>query len=427
MPIADSESAKDLGSFIDRSPSPYHAVAESAILLLEAGFLECHEVDDWKETPAEKAFFRRGGSLVAWTRAAESKVPNGFRIVAAHTDSPNLRIKPQPDSTAAGVRQLGIEIYGGALLNSWLDRDLGLSGRVSIGGDPLSSRLILINEPLLRVPQLAIHLDRDVNRKGLILNQQTHMAPIWADGSSNYYLFAEWIAEQAGISSTELCGWDLMTHDLTPSALLGADRAFLAAPRIDNLASCYAGVSALAGSPTRERTQVLSLFDHEEVGSVSNSGAAGSLLLTALERIHALEGGGRSDFLRALADSTCISADGAHATHPNYVDRHEPEHQISLNGGPVIKRNANVRYATDADSQAFAENACRKAGVPFQLFVNRTDLTCGSTIGPVTAAQLGIPTADIGLPQLSMHSAREMCGAADPYRLAAALEAFYGS
>ena len=416
--------ALELGAFIDRSPSPYHAVASVAELLGAAGFEQMDEADAWG--PGDAGFVCRGGSLVAWRRGADADPLDGFRIVGAHTDSPNLRIKPQPDTGAAGVSQLGVEVYGGVLLNSWLDRDLGISGRVAVAGDGLEARLLNVSEPVLRVPQLAIHLHREINDSGLKLNRQTHMAPLWMDGGSTEGAFASWVAERLGIDAAAIRGWDLMAHDLTPASLLGADSAFLAAPRIDNLASCYAGTLAITSAPVG-RTAVLCLFDHEEVGSVSRSGAGGSLLPAVVERLHTANGGDRSDLQRALAVSACISADGAHATHPNYVDRHEPDHQVALNGGPVIKRNANERYATDAMGQAIAEEACREADVPFQLFVNRTDLACGSTIGPVTAAQLGVTTVDMGIAQLSMHSARELCGASDPGRLTAALTAFYRS
>lgn len=411
-----------MGGFIDASPSPFHAVATAAASLVAAGFVELDESTMWsKSEPA--AFFRRGASLVAWRSGAAEA---GFRIVGAHTDSPNLRIKPQPDSGAAGIAQLGVEIYGGALLNSWLDRDLGLSGRLAVAGTGgIEEHLVLIDRPVLRVPQLAIHLDGEISDRGLKLNKQSHMAPIWRQGASSAGAFAEWIADEAGIAVDSIRGWDLMAHDLTPSGALGAADDFYVAPRIDNLASCYAAVSALCADTDTETTSVICLFDHEEVGSVSSTGAASSLLPQALGRIHETFGGTASTLPMALSASSCISADGAHATHPNYLDRHEPDHQISLNGGPVIKRNANERYATDAIGQAIAEQACRAAGVPFQFFVNRTDLSCGSTIGPVTAAQLGITTVDMGIAQLSMHSARELCGVEDPARLMAALGAYF--
>ncbi len=420
---AQTETGPAMGRYIDASPSPFHAVASSVSALEAAGFVEQHETEAWVPSPA--GFVRRAGSLVAWKQGEDPLA--GFNIVGAHTDSPNLRIKPNPVRQSGGLTQLSVEIYGGALLNSWLDRDLGLSGRVAVRGEAgVTEHLLLVSRPVLRVPQLAIHLDREIHTNGLQLNKQEHMAPLWADGSLDSAAFRGWIARELDVDATDIAGWDLMAHDLTPSALLGADNAFFAAPRIDNLASCFAGVEALVAAKAADATQVLCLFDHEEVGSVSRSGAAGSLLPTVLERIHRLSNSDGDDFVRALAASACVSADGAHATHPNYVERHEQNHQIALNGGPVIKRNANERYATDATGQAIAEQACIDAGVPFQVYVNRTDLACGSTIGPVTAARLGIPTVDFGMPQLSMHSAREMCGASDPAHMVAALTSFFG-
>lgn len=422
MSSAEHAIADDMGAFIDASPSPYHAVQTAAERLEAAGFTELARDEPWG-TGAELGFARRGGGLVAWRRGTDPTA--GFRIVGAHTDSPNLRIKPQPDTGRAGFAQLGVEVYGGVLLNSWLDRDLGISGRVALAEDDgIAEQLVLVDRPVLRVPQLAIHLDREINSDGLRLNRQSHMAPIWQQGSPKAGAFIEWLGSEAGFDPARVRGWDLMTHDLTPSAPLGATDDFFAAPRIDNLSSCHAAVTALADAAATTTTAVICLFDHEEVGSVSASGAGGSLLPTLLERIHRAAGGDAESLAVSLARSACISADGAHATHPNYAERHEPDHQVTLNRGPVIKRNANERYATDAVGQAIAEEACRAAGVPFQVFVNRTDLACGSTIGPITAAQLGVTTVDMGMAQLSMHSARELCGSEDPSRLTAALGAF---
>ena len=254
-----------MGAFIDASPSPYHAVATAAERLGAAGFGEVGAAEDWNEAgPA--SFVRRGGSLVAWRLGADPAA--GMRIVGAHTDSPNLRIKPQPDTGRAGVAQLGVEVYGGVLLNSWLDRDLGISGRVAIAGsEGIEERLLLIDRPVLRVPQLAIHLDREINTTGLQLNKQTHMAPLWHSGQVTDGGFRSWIADELEADEDTIRGWDLMTHDLTPSARLGADGSFFAAPRIDNLASCHAALEAMAATEAADVTLVVCLFDHEEVGS----------------------------------------------------------------------------------------------------------------------------------------------------------------
>jgi aspartyl aminopeptidase len=350
-----------------------------------------------------------------------------MRIVGAHTDSPNLRIKPRPDTGRAGYRQLGVEVYGGALLNSWLDRDLGLSGRVSVAGvdGSVDERLLLVDRPLLRIPQLAIHLDRDVNERGLQLNRQQHLVPVWGLGAPTDGEFAAFLGDELDLGAGHrILAWDLMAHDLTPGTLLGSDAALLAAPRIDNLASCWAAIRALTSGAPESSLAVVCLYDHEEVGSQSATGADSSALVSVLERLVLAAGGDREAFHRALAGSWCASVDGAHATHPNYADRHEPNHQVRLGAGPVVKRNANERYATHADSEGRLRAVAATAGVPLQDFVVRSDLGCGSTIGPVTAARLGVPTVDLGIPMLSMHSARELCGTRDPALLVDLLRAW---
>lgn len=422
------DAARRMLAFIDAAPSPFHACAEAARRLEAAGFRPLDEADAWPAAPG--AFFlRRGGSLAAWATGAHHQATAGFRLIGAHTDSPNLRLKPHADAGRAGYRQVAVEVYGGALLNSWLDRDLGLSGRVVVRGQRgPEERLLLVDRPILRVPQLAIHLDRDVNTTGLVLNAQQHLSPIWGLGDPTPGGFAAFVAGQLDVAPGALLGWDLMAHDLTPSWLAGVDEELVSAPRLDNLCSCWAGVEALvaANADGAELPQIplLVLFDHEEVGSTSHRGADSTLVPALTERIVLGLGGGRDELLRALATSVCCSADNAHATHPNYVDRHEPGHQIHLNGGPVLKVNANARYATDAVSAASFVQACEQAGVPHQRYAHRSDLPCGSTIGPVTAARLGIPTFDVGAPQLAMHSARELGGADDPAHYTAAMAAF---
>jgi aspartyl aminopeptidase len=418
----------DLLAFIDASPSPYHAVATAADRLAAAGFVPLTEAEAWSVAAGQGAFVERGGTLVAWRWPDDGAA--GCRLVGAHTDSPNLRIKPRPDRSTVGYRQLGVEVYGGALYNSWLDRDLGLSGRVAVrDGSAAGSTvaLVRVDRPLLRIPQLAIHLDRGVNDKGLTLNAQQHLSPLWGLGISEEGEFAAFLAKELGVAAGDVVSWDVMLHAVEPAALLGVDDELVSAPRIDNLLSCWAAVSALAAGTPGAHVPVICLFDHEEIGSESASGAAGSVLATVLERISLAMGAGRDEHLRALADTIGVSADGAHGTHPNYPDRHDPEHRIRLDGGPVIKLNANVRYATDAGSSAAFKLVCEEAGVPVQEFVSRSDMPCGSTIGPMTAARLGIPIVDVGVAQLAMHSARELCGSADPPRLATALEAFLAS
>lgn len=427
-PMSVLDRARALCQFIDLAPSPFHAVAECSRRLKAAGYTRLEESNDWTSAP-KKAFVERSGSLLAWDASRASAIDAGFRIVGAHTDSPNLRIKPHANTGAAGFRQLGVEVYGGVLLNSWLDRDLGISGRVMLrSGAGSQTRLLRIDRPLLRVAQLAIHLDREVNDRGLVLDKQLHMAPIWALGRPAPDVFEEFLAAELHCELREILAWDLMCHDVVPARLLGLTEDFVVAPRLDNLCSCFCGLEAFlaaTGSANGKSIPVLSLFDHEEVGSTSQRGAASPLLKDVLERIVLAQGGAREDLHRAIARSWCVSADMAHGTHPNYREKHEPEHWITLNAGPVIKINTNQRYATDAEGEALFARCCEVAQIPYQKYSHRSNLTCGSTIGPITAAALGIRVVDVGNPQLSMHSCREMCGSADPDFLVRALEPFY--
>lgn len=433
MGHAEGEASR-LIEFIDESPSPHHAVAAVARRLEDARFLRLDEEAAWPRDPG-RYFVVRGGSLVAWQLRPDASPLAGFRIVGAHTDSPNLRIKPRPDTGSRGYRQLGVEVYGGALLNTWLDRDLGVSGRVTLrdGRRPVV-RLFRVDRPLLRIPQLAIHLDPGVNEQGLKLNPQQHLMPVWALGDPDENGFRRFVAKELGVAEDDVLAWDAMLHDVEPATLLGVDDEFVSAPRIDNLASCHVATRALLDQLDvddwdggRPGVPVICLYDHEEIGSQSAEGADGAFLSTVLERVASGAGLDREGFHRSLAASVCVSADGAHATHPNYPERHEPSHPVRIGGGPVLKVNSNVRYATDAVGAAHFEMACAATDVPLQRFVSRTDMRCGSTIGPVTAARLGVSTVDVGLPQLAMHSARELCGAADPALFITALRRFLTS
>ena len=373
-----------LCAFIDASPSPFHVCATVAAELDRAGFTRLDERAAWPATGG-RHYVVRGGSLVAWLDTPRRPEHGGpFRIVGGHTDSPNLRVKQHPDLTSAGWRLVGLEPYGGAWLNSWLDRDLGVSGRITVRDNySWRERLIRVDEPILRVPQLAIHLSED--RKGVHLDPQRQVNAVSGIGGGS---FIEFIADQAGVAASDVLGWELMTHDLAPSRLVGIDRDLVSAPRLDNQGTCYAGLQALlaadpeagAERPEDAVTPVLALFDHEEVGSMSDRGAQSDLLLTVLERIVLGRGGAREDFLRTMAGSICASGDMAHATHPNYPDRHEPAHRIEVGGGPVLKVNQNLRYATDAAGAGAFALACEQARVPLQRYVHRADLPCGSTI-----------------------------------------------
>ncbi|MGE5695152.1 MAG: M18 family aminopeptidase [Candidatus Sericytochromatia bacterium] len=411
-------SAKGLCEFVDASPSPYHVCATVAERLTAAGYSELAEGDRWPA--AGRHFTVRAGSIVAWNSSDGAERP--FRIVGGHTDSPNLRVKQHPDRVAAGWRVVALQPYGGAWLNSWLDRDLGISGRLSVRDEAtIREQLIRIDEPLLRVPQLAIHLAED--RKSVKLDPQRHVNAVWGVGS-DARSFLRYVAERVGVDADAVLGADLMTHDVQPSRLIGADGELISAPRLDNQATCYAGVEAFVAAEPQGCLPVLVLFDHEEVGSTSDHGAQSNLLTTVLERIMLAQGGTRDDYLRRLPGSVVASGDMAHATHPNYPERHEPGHLIEVNAGPVLKVQPNLRYATDGRSAAVFALACQQAGVPLQRYEHRADLPCGSTIGPMTSARTGIPTVDVGAPQLAMHSARELMGAHDVAAYSAALQAF---
>ncbi|MEZ5216779.1 MAG: M18 family aminopeptidase [Ilumatobacteraceae bacterium] len=414
---------ESLARYLDASTSPYHAAATSAAALLASGFVEREVADAWEPTPA--GFCRRGGALVAWRFPDGFSPSDGFSIVGAHTDSPGLRVKPAPDMGLANWKQLGVEVYGGVLLNSWLDRDLGVSGRlVTIDG---ATHLVRVDDAIARIPQLAIHLDREISTQGLNLDKQQHLQPVWGIGTFRPGEFREYLAERASVRPGEIAGWELQFHDLTPARVLGHDSSLFASGRLDNLLSCWAATTAIAGSTPARHASVIALFDHEEVGSSSSTGAAGPILEHVLDRLLLMHGSTGDDRYRCFAESSCISADNAHAVHPNYPERHDPGHRPLVNAGPALKVNSNQRYATSGTTAALFQRACATAGVPFQTFVSKNTMPCGSTIGPITATRLGIETVDIGVPQLSMHSARELCGTADPVFLARALAAYFSS
>jgi aspartyl aminopeptidase len=349
-------------------------------------------------------------------------VQGGFRVVGAHTDSPNLRLKPRADVASHGYQQLAVEPYGGVLMHTWLDRDLSLAGRVTLREQNRTRTLLLdFARPLLRIPSLAIHLNREVKSEGLKLNAQTHLVPI--SGLAGAPPLAELVASElrarghAQAAAADILAFDLMLYDAQPAVVSGLRGEFIHAPRIDNLASCHAAICALlaAGSELAPaHTSVVVLYDHEEVGSRSAYGAAGPLLSDALERvITGWKGGEPQGLSRALARSLLISADMAHAVHPNYADRHEPGHRPLVGKGPVIKLNSDLAYASDAIGMAEVAALCSRLGIEPQHFVTRSDVACGSTIGPIASARVGIRAVDVGNPMLAMHSCREMAGSAD--------------
>lgn len=414
----------DLIAFVEASPSSYHAASEVAARLLAAGFIAHEEREAWDAAPGGH-FVVRDGAVVAWLVPAGRA--RGFRIVGAHTDSPGLKLKPRPTTGNTGWQQAAVEIYGGPLLNSWLDRELRLAGRLVLRD---GSSVLVATPGWLRIPQLAIHLDRGVN-EGLKLDRQAHTMPVFSVGHPELDLL-DLVAAQAGVGASEIVGHDLFTAVTERPAVFGPTGEFLASGRLDNLSSVHAGLvamldaaGAVGAASGSEHVAVLACFDHEEVGSSSRSGAAGPLLEQVLQRISASLGGGVEDYQRMLASSSCISADAGHAVHPNYASLHDPDHRPLLNAGPLLKTNANLRYTTDGVSGAVFRRAAQAVGVPVQDFVSNNAVPCGSTIGPMTAERLGIVTCDVGIPLLSMHSARELAGTLDASWLAAALGAYF--
>ncbi len=408
---------EDLTAYLEDAPTPHHAVAVARGRLLEAGFSELDPTGPWEAEAGEgPAFVRRGGALVAW--GAGDGTPHApLRLVGAHTDSPGLRLRPHPDRTSVGWRSLGVEVYGGALWNSWLDRDLRLAGRLVVreGTGALRSVLLDTRRAIARVPQLAIHLDREVNSGGLRLDPQRHLAPVWGLEPDGPDSVVEALAVENGIDPGDVLGAELLLVDAQGPERLGWRGELLAAGRLDDLVSVWAGLRALLATATSRSSTVpvLVCWDHEEVGSETATGAAGAWLAGILERRVAALGGTRDELLRSLAGSALASADVAHATHPNHPERHDPDHLLVAGGGPAVKHNANARYATDAGSAAAFVDACRSAGVPLQHYSHRNDLPCGSTVGPLVAAGLAVDTVDVGPPILSMHSARELVAVAD--------------
>jgi aspartyl aminopeptidase len=426
------ETALDLISFLNASPSPYHAAAEALRRLTAVGFTELGQAGPWPSGPG-RYVTAEGGSVFAWVVPEGAAAGAPFRLLGAHTDSPTLRVKPRPDTGAAGLRQLGVEVYGGPLLNSWLDRDLGLAGRVVVRApDGPQVRLLRVDRPVLRVPQLAIHLDPGIVADGLKLDAQQHAVPIWSLGEPDPGGFARFLAAELDVAPEAVLSHDIMTYDVAGAALTGADEEFVSSGRLDDLGCSHACVAALcevargevAAEPAAGHVSAVVLFDHEEIGSQAATGANGAWLGRQLERTVLARGGGRDEFLTAAARSLHVSADMAHATHPAYTDRHEPGHWVALGGGPVLKTSANMNYATSAPTQAAFQLAAEQAKVPVQHFVNRSGSRGGSTIGPIVAAGLAIPTVDVGNPTLAMHSARELAGAADARMMIDALTAF---
>lgn len=406
---------EDLLAFLAESPTAVHAAGAAADRLATAGFIEVDEADAWHLQPGDAFFVRRGNSgLVAGIVGRSAPAQTGFRLVGAHTDAPALRLKPCAHYVKEGFRQLAVEVYGGPILATWTDRDLTLAGHLVAGkdGKPWRTLPVRLDKPVCRIPNLAIHFNREVNDKGLKLDKQKHLPPIYglADGPKETdTALLKALAKAAGVPAKEIRTYCLDLVDAQPPALGGLADELLFARGIDNLVSSHAAVLALiehrpaGGDPTA----LIALFDNEEVGSNTYRGAGSTLLDCVMERLCLSDENPRESLLRAAARSLMVSADGAHAVHPNYAELHEPLHKPLLGGGPVIKVNAGERYATTAATRAYLLKCAKTGKIPMQDYVQRSDLTAGTTIGPISATRLGVPTVDVGAPMLSMHSIRE--------------------
>lgn len=421
--------AHDLIDFIDASPSPWHAVASAEARLLAQGYIQLNEGARWQLAAGGRYYVVRGGaSIIAFVLGSESVAETGFRIVGAHTDSPGLRLKPKAALSGEGLLRLGVEVYGGPILATFTDRDLSLAGRVVLRNQ--ETRLVKFDRPLIRLPNLAIHMNREVNEQGLKLNKQTELPLIlgaFGEGEEADTNLRQLLSNAVPCDAADLLSFELAVYDVQKGCLWGANEEFIADSQLDNLASCHAALTALMATKQPAATCVAALFDHEEVGSESASGAGGSFIADVLNRIHFYAKLDEEDRLRAMTKSFFISADMAHAYHPNFPSAYEPAHKVRVNGGPVIKTNVNQRYSTNAETAARFIGFCETAGVPYQHYAHRSDLGCGSTIGPVVAAQLGINSVDVGSPMWAMHSARESAGAHDQAYMIAALTAAFGS
>lgn len=416
--------ADDLAAFVAASPSSFHAAAEVAGRLEDAGFTRLDEAERWPAPAGGRFVVVRDGATIAWVVPRGATASMGVRIFGAHSDSPGFKLKPKPTTGRLGWLQAGVEIYGGPLLNSWLDRELRLAGRLVLDD---GSSVLAATGPLLRLPQLAIHLDREANDH-LALDKQSQTQPVWGLGAADSADLLGELAREAGVDAARIRGYDIVTADAARGAVFGRDDVFFAAGRLDDLASVHAGVVALeraADGYDAHHIAMLAVFDHEEVGSGTRSGAAGPFLADVLERLWLSLGADREQQLRALAGSWCVSSDVGHSVHPNYPEKHDPVVRPVLGSGPILKINANQRYATDAAGAAAWNAWCAAAGVASQEFVSNNSVPCGSTIGPITATRLGIRTVDVGIPILSMHSARELAGVSDLWDLTRVAEVFF--
>jgi aspartyl aminopeptidase len=422
----ESDFNNGLLEFLAGSPTPFHAVKQLKQLLTAEGFEQLAEHSSWPLKPGGRYFVvRNGSSIVAIRTGSVHPADEGLRLIGTHTDSPCLKIKPAPEIRRQGFLQLGVEIYGGVLLSPWFDRDLSLAGKVTcrMENKEINSVLIDFRRPVATVPSLAIHLNRDVH-KNRTINPQKEVVLLVSSGDGDRRSFRQLLLDQiqhehANIPVAEVLDYEISCYDVQPPAVIGLNDDFIAASRLDNLLSCYAACRSIIDA-SGDTPAVMVCNDHEEVGSLSASGAQGPFLRSTLERLC----GTGETMDRAMDSSVLLSVDNAHAVHPNYEDKHDPQHRPCLNGGPVIKYNANQRYATNSETAALFRNLCQTLDIPVQQIAMRNDMACGSTIGPITAAELGVATVDIGSPQLAMHSVRELTGRNDPALLYRALKGF---
>lgn len=419
--MTDLKIAQDLCDFIAQSPTPFHATANLLSLFTNASFIHLDESEPWQlASNSSYVVTRNESSIIAFRTGNDLR--QGIKMVGAHTDSPCLRIKPNPDISKYGVKQLGVEVYGGALLNPWLDRDLSIAGRVSgeLKNGELFHQIIDFKKPVAVIPNLAIHLDREAN-KNKTINPQQHL-PIMI-GQDSDIDFKDVLLPYCRDDAKKILSYELSCYDTQAPSIIGLNDEFISSARLDNLLSSYIGARALIDANTDDGTHEAALYvstDHEEVGSASACGAQGPFLKSVLERMTNNAG----ELTQVISRSSLISSDNAHAIHPNYADKHDQNHGPILNQGLVIKINNNQRYASNSVSSAKFQQLCEHCDVPIQKFVVRSDMACGSTIGPITAAELGIETLDIGAPQWAMHSIRETAGTRDVYYLYTALSAF---
>ncbi len=424
--------AQDLLDFIDASPSPWHAVHTVEKRLLSQGFTQLNETQAWQLKPAASYYVIRGGaSIIAFTLGSQALTETGFRMLGAHTDSPSLRLKPNAAYSDDGLVRIGVEIYGGPILATFTDRDLSVAGRVNIRtATGFETRLLKFDDAIMRLPNLAIHMNREVNDKGLLLNKQTGLPLIFGEHETGIEAdkqFLKHIADALAVEVKDILNFELNVFDTQKGVFWGANQEFIADSQLDNLASCHAALTALLATENPASSCICALFDHEEVGSESATGASGSFLADVISRIAISLQLGEEARLQTMAQSFFISADMAHAYHPNHPSAYEPCHHVLVNKGPVIKTNANQRYATNADTAARFITLCESANVPYQQYAHRTDLGCGSTIGPIVASNLGVASVDIGSPMWAMHSIRESAGVLDHCYMITVLKAMFNS